>query len=477
MGDFSRNTFDKSKHYVGVRLQQGVPLFDADWNEQEDIRKYELQSFRKWFAGNGVPAGNDGFRIIACDAENDFIIRGGDGTPEGAGRCLVEGWEVINENKDSDLKYKGQRLYNNQTLAEAWGVEPVAPLKTPGANHRKDLVYLDTWEREVDADEDEDLVNNAIGIETCVRLKREWVVRVVEGTTTPPTPAKGTPSEGHAFYLLAVLSRDNQSIIKDEQVQDVRQTGLSIVLRGNLVTALTGNVSVQQGTSKVTGTDTSFTTELRAGDAIKIADEVFTVSKITHDTDLTLDANHSAGASNATAYMDSDLFLVRSGAGQPKAVINKSGDVGIGTSEPAYMLHVNGTAGKPGGGTWGDSSDQRLRKEVENLTGALDRLTRLQGVTFTWINPEEHGKRTCTQAGLIAQEVEKVFPEWVSEVKPSGKDQELTGAGEKVKTLQFPHGFNAYLIEAIKELKMQNEELQARNEELQARIEALEQKG
>ena len=31
MGNFTRDTFDKSKHYVGVRLQQGVPMVDADW--------------------------------------------------------------------------------------------------------------------------------------------------------------------------------------------------------------------------------------------------------------------------------------------------------------------------------------------------------------------------------------------------------------------------------------------------------------
>src|SRR3954451_18281396 len=65
MGNFSRDTFDRLKHYVGVRLQQGVPLIDADWNELEDIRRFELQAFLKWFIGDGVPQGNDGFRIAA----------------------------------------------------------------------------------------------------------------------------------------------------------------------------------------------------------------------------------------------------------------------------------------------------------------------------------------------------------------------------------------------------------------------------
>ena len=63
MGNISRDTFDELKHYVGVRLQQGVPLVDADWNEQDDIRRYELRRFLKRFVGDGVPRGEDGFAI------------------------------------------------------------------------------------------------------------------------------------------------------------------------------------------------------------------------------------------------------------------------------------------------------------------------------------------------------------------------------------------------------------------------------
>ncbi|NTU85869.1 MAG: hypothetical protein HGA45_42155 [Chloroflexales bacterium] len=76
MGNFSRNTFDRLKHYVGVRLQQGVPLIDADWNELEDIRKFELQAFLAWFVGDGVPANNDGFRIapLAGGGLNTIIL-------------------------------------------------------------------------------------------------------------------------------------------------------------------------------------------------------------------------------------------------------------------------------------------------------------------------------------------------------------------------------------------------------------------
>ncbi|MBV7328171.1 hypothetical protein KFU94_07900 [Chloroflexi bacterium TSY] len=217
MGNFSRDTFDKLKHYVSVRLQQGVPIVDADWNEAFDIRKYELQAFLKWFVGNGVPEGNNGFAIVpAISVGNDFIITGGDGTTDGAGRCLVEGWDVIIED---DLQYSEQPLYNNDVLATGWGVQPVLPLTTPEAD-RTDTVYLDVWEREVDGAEDPDhLINPAIGIETSVRLKREWVVRVTEDAIAPPNP----PTEGHVFYPLASLTRTaGEDPILPEQIIDLR---------------------------------------------------------------------------------------------------------------------------------------------------------------------------------------------------------------------------------------------------------------
>src|SRR4051794_19861757 len=82
--------FDPLKRFVGVRLQQGVPIVDADENEREDVRKFELRAFLKWFVGNGVPEGphdardaRDAFRISAtadprqAGNHNDFIISAG----------------------------------------------------------------------------------------------------------------------------------------------------------------------------------------------------------------------------------------------------------------------------------------------------------------------------------------------------------------------------------------------------------------
>jgi len=142
--------------------------------------------------------------------------------------------------------------------------------------------------------------------------------------------------------------------------------------------------------------------------------------------------------------------------GDSSRTLGIAGNVGIGTTTPGWLLHVNGDAAKPGGGTWTDSSDIRLKKNVKPLGGALKKMLQLRGITFRWREPEKHGNLTGIQMGMIGQEVEKVFPQWVGSDKYGYKD------------LTF-RGFEALTVEAIRELK-------AENEALKKRIEALEQR-
>ncbi|HJQ29583.1 MAG TPA: tail fiber domain-containing protein, partial [Rubrobacter sp.] len=135
---------------------------------------------------------------------------------------------------------------------------------------------------------------------------------------------------------------------------------------------------------------------------------------------------------------------------------NSAGNVAM----PGSLV-VNGTASKPGGGSWANSSDARLKKEVRPLDGALDRLSRLRGVSFEWKKPEEQGNLTGTQIGLVAQEVEEVFPEWV----------DTDHNGYKMLTIR---GFEALTVEALKELVAENQILQEKNNELEDRIVELE---
>src|SRR4051794_28299912 len=72
MGNYSRlpetrSRDSRTKHYVSVRVQQGVPLLDADINESEDLRRLEWEDLNRGVIGDGMPLENDGFRIASID--------------------------------------------------------------------------------------------------------------------------------------------------------------------------------------------------------------------------------------------------------------------------------------------------------------------------------------------------------------------------------------------------------------------------
>ena len=115
MAVITPDTFDALNQYVSVRLQQGVPLVDADWNALDDTRRFELRAFLKWYVGDGVPYGNDGFHIQSIGANDDFTIASGvTGTVDAltnVGRCLVNGLDVM---ITADVTFKAQPLHTSQ---------------------------------------------------------------------------------------------------------------------------------------------------------------------------------------------------------------------------------------------------------------------------------------------------------------------------------------------------------------------------
>jgi hypothetical protein len=151
------------------------------------------------------------------------------------------------------------------------------------------------------------------------------------------------------------------------------------------------------------------------------------------------------------------LYLSVDGA---HTVLNAGGgSVLIGNAFPSYQLSLStDSAGKPGGGSWANNSDARIKKNIQPLSGALEKLTQLRGVSFEWINPTDHANQTGRQAGFIAQEVAQVFPNWVQEVSGAEHDAKLTPDG-KIKSLSLPFEFDALTVEALRELRAENAEL------------------
>ncbi|MDP3704228.1 MAG: tail fiber domain-containing protein [Candidatus Omnitrophota bacterium] len=130
--------------------------------------------------------------------------------------------------------------------------------------------------------------------------------------------------------------------------------------------------------------------------------------------------------------------------------------VGIGTTSPAYRLDV---AGQAHATSFPTSSDARLKTNIVPLTGALSKLEQIRGVEFDWNATYAALGRASghREIGVIAQDVEAVFPELITTWGPEG-----------YRAVDYGR-LTGVLIEAIKELKAENKALQARIEALETR--------
>ncbi|RYU93592.1 tail fiber domain-containing protein [Emticicia agri] len=192
------------------------------------------------------------------------------------------------------------------------------------------------------------------------------------------------------------------------------------------------------------------------------------------------------------------------------ALITNSGNVGIGISAPINILEVNGRArlrhtGNTAGiwmnnsansasvadgafygmkndteaGIWiGNNwrfwvnsagngylngnliqtSDKRLKKDFSPLHNSLQTIAQLNGYHYKWL---EESRSKDLQTGLIAQEVQKIFPELVQTDEKGFLSVNYIGL--------VPH-----LIEAVKELRNENNALKGKNQSLESRLDKIE---
>ncbi len=165
-GDFSRSTFDKSKHYSGVLQQQGRVQVDADWNEFVAINAHRRRQLTRDLIGPcGGPIGSAGFAITPGSG-NALTI--------GAGQYYVHGLLVENE---------------SDTALTAQPDLPAAAMPTAAGTY---LAWLDVWERHLTALDDDHIREVALGgPDTATRSKVVWQVKLtpVEAGNAQPTCA------------------------------------------------------------------------------------------------------------------------------------------------------------------------------------------------------------------------------------------------------------------------------------------------
>ena len=115
--------------------------------------------------------------------------------------------------------------------------------------------------------------------------------------------------------------------------------------------------------------------------------------------------------------------------------------LGIGTLTPTSKLDIIGDIRVSGIVTAGDfnsTSDRKLKTNIKTIENPIEKVLQISGVSFNW---KESGKATM---GVIAQEVELVLPELVSDTDP--------------KTVNY-NGLIGLLIECVKDQQRQIDEL------------------
>jgi len=171
---------------------------------------------------------------------------------------------------------------------------------------------------------------------------------------------------------------------------------------------------------------------------------------------------NTGGGAVASFGGNGDFQIDSNGTTAGRFIVQQGGNVGIGTASPDNKLTVNGTADKPGGGSWGVFSDERLKNIKGRFTSGLKAALQLQPLRYEYkrdnaLNLKSEGEHV----GFSAQAVQRIIPEAVSK-------------NEKGYLLVNNDPILWTMLNAIKEQQAQIEKLRTANSALNARLRALE---
>ncbi|MCH6191496.1 tail fiber domain-containing protein [Serratia sp. X10] len=130
--------------------------------------------------------------------------------------------------------------------------------------------------------------------------------------------------------------------------------------------------------------------------------------------------------------------------------------VGNGGANGWYEFRHDGNAFA--NGAWHSSSDARMKTDITQIAGALDKLANIGGYTYL--------KQGVPEAGVIAQEVESVLPQSVTQTELKLNDGSVLKDARGINI----NGVVALLVEALKEERSARERLEARLAALEGMI-------
>ena len=151
----------------------------------------------------------------------------------------------------------------------------------------------------------------------------------------------------------------------------------------------------------------------------------------------------------------------RSGTANCPSLVVLNRDTSTDSSNRFIQFYANviGGTNTPMGGIVGNGasnvqfaalSDIREKENVKTISGSLDKINSLNPVEFDWKKSSEH-----INGGFIAQEVEKIFPEYIVENISNEGEEERKGL-----TGGMASGIVAHLVKSIQELTAKVEMLE-----------------
>ena len=186
-------------------------------------------------------------------------------------------------------------------------------------------------------------------------------------------------------------------------------------------------------------------------------------------------------SSDTATIVAGEVLVIKTNGGTEAIRVDTSQNVGIAmTPGGSHKLDVTGTAGLSTGTAWTNTSDSRIKTNVQNIENALDKINGLRPVSFNYtedylsVHAEVDGSKRYNS--FIAQEYGEVFPDAVSNqgslervITPATDDAPAVKETLLENVQQFtPHDLHMYLVGAVQELASQNEALAARIATLEA---------
>ncbi|WP_413293514.1 tail fiber domain-containing protein [Bdellovibrio sp. HCB185ZH] len=219
------------------------------------------------------------------------------------------------------------------------------------------------------------------------------------------------------------------------------------------------------------------------------------------------------GSGGANGYGGRIMFTTKADNSTSQGInfiMTSTGNVGIGTGVPAYRLDVSGDANLSSGSVYRiagtqictasgclSSSDRRLKENIQPLQNSLENILKIDAVSYDYIDKQRFGDKH--QVGVIAQDVEKIYPEVVVTDEKTGYkavayDHLVAPLIDAVKSIYYKvtsseekiaeHDRRIASVEEqktldraeIEKLKAENETLKKQNENLQKDLNLIKSK-